>query len=270
MREQHQDAGERCRQIVGHHDVMSPRNMAKNFTQLLMPAVKSSQCIGLTVESLRILRIYLRNMRKKAPIDALFSKIRQGVLAATFGQPERWWFLSELASQLETSPSSLQRELESLSASGLLRQKRDGRRLYFQAESNSPMFADLRSIVEKTFGVIIGLKDSVSAFEGRIRCAFVYGSVARSQEHALSDVDVMVIGSVRLSDLAPLLLALERRFNREFNATCYSTQEFRKKVRSENHFLTSVLKEQKIFLKGDEHELEKLAGQPNGSNSHDE
>lgn len=209
-------------------------------------------------------------MRKKAPIDVLFPKTRQGVLAATFGQPERWWFLSELANELETSPSSLQRELESLVASGLLRQKRDGKRLYFQAESHSPIFADLRNLVIKTLGVTAGVKDALAQFEDHIRCAFIYGSVARSQEHALSDVDLMVIGSLGLSDLSPALRTLERKFNREFNPTCYSPQEFRKKVRFGNHFLMSILKEEKIFLKGDEHELEKLAGNPNSSGAHDE
>lgn len=216
------------------------------------------------------MRKYTRSMRKRTLIDALFPKTRQGVLAATFGQPERWWFLSELANQLETSPSSLQRELASLVASGLLRQKRDGKRLYFQAESHSPIFADLRNLVVKTLRVTAGLKDALAVFEDRIRCAFIYGSVARSQEHALSDVDLMVIGPLGLSDLSPALRALEHKFNREFNATCYSPQEFGKKVRSGNHFLVSVLKEEKIFLKGDIHELEKLAGKSNCADSHNE
>lgn len=209
-------------------------------------------------------------MRNKSPIDALFPKTRQGVLAATFGQPERWWFLSELANHLATSPSSLQREIESLVASGLLRQKRDGKRLYFQAESDSPIFGDLRNLVVKTLGVTAGLKEALTEFGNQIASAFIYGSIARSQEHALSDVDILVIGSVGLSDLSPSLRILEKKFKREFNAHCYSPPEFRRKVHSGNHFLTSILKQEKIFLKGDEHELEKLAGKPDGSDAHHE
>src|SRR5947209_20294123 len=108
---------------------------------------------------LRNMRKYIRNMRKKRPIDALFPKARRDILAATYGQPERWWFLSELAQQLNTSPSSLQRELKSLISSGILRQRRDGRRTYFQAETASPIFSELHGIVIKTLGIAEALKD---------------------------------------------------------------------------------------------------------------
>lgn len=201
-------------------------------------------------------------MRKKRPIDALFPKARRDILAATYGQPERWWYLSELAQHLNSTPSSLQRELESLVLSGILRQRRDGRRTYFQAESASPIFTELQSIVIKTLGVAEALKDVLMKFDNRVTCAFLYGSVARQQEHALSDVDLIVIGSLGLSDLSPPLRALEKKFKREINVTCYSLKEFRKKAESENHFVMSVLKGEKTFLKGDERELESIAGKP--------
>jgi predicted transcriptional regulator len=52
--------------------------------------------------------------------------MRQGVLAATLAQPSKWWYLSELADRLGTTPSSLQRELSSLVASGILSHRREG------------------------------------------------------------------------------------------------------------------------------------------------
>jgi predicted nucleotidyltransferase len=201
-------------------------------------------------------------MRNIRPIDALFPKTRRELLAAIFGQPERWWYLSELAGHLNTTPSSLQRELESLVSSGILRQRRDGKRTYFQAEKELPIFDELRSIFMKTLGVTDALKHTLAKFSDRIRCAFIYGSVARHEEHALSDVDLMVIGSVGLSDLSPTLRILEKRFKREFNAKCYSPGEFRKKVEGHNHFVLNILKKEKVFLQGDKNELESLAGKP--------
>jgi predicted nucleotidyltransferase len=201
-------------------------------------------------------------MRKKRPIDALFPKTRQGILAATYGQPERWWYLSELAGQLNTTPSSLQRELRSLVASGILRQRRDGKRLYFQAESESPIFPELSGLVAKTLGITEELKRALAKFGGRVACAFLYGSVARRQEHALSDVDLAVIGQIGLSDLSTPLRALERKFGREFNVTYYSPEEFRRKVEERNHFVTGLLKGEKVFLKGGADELEDIVGEP--------
>jgi len=204
-------------------------------------------------------------MRKKRPVDALFPKTRRDILATTYGQPDRWWYLSELAEHLRTSPSSLQRELRSLAASGLLRRRQDGRRTYFQAESDSPIYPELRGIVTKTMGVASALQEVMRKFGDRVACAFLHGSVARRDEHALSDADIVVIGSVGLSDLSPALRALEKKFEREFNATCYSPAEFRRKAREGNHFVLSVLSGEKVFLKGDEDELESLAGRPLGA-----
>src|ERR1041385_1160756 len=212
---------------------------------------------------LRNMRKYIRNMRKNRPIDVLFPKTRRDLLAATFGQPEQWWYLSELAEHLNTTPSSLQRELKYLVSSGILCKRRDGKRTYFQAEKELPIFDELHSIFAKTLGVADAPKNALAKFGDRIRCAFIYGSVARNEEHALSDVDVMVIGSVGLSDLSPPLRTLEKRFKREFNVKCYSPEEFRKRVREHNHFVLNVLEKEKLFLRGDEDELESLAGEPN-------
>jgi len=128
---------------------------------------------------LLILRIYLRIMSSYGTVVALFPTIRAGVLSATMLQPERWWFMTELARHLETSPSSLQRELESLVAAGLLLRRQDGRRAYFKANADSPLFADLCGLLEKTSGLVPALKSSLAGFDDRIKLAFLYGSVAR-------------------------------------------------------------------------------------------
>ena len=92
-------------------------------------------------------------MRTIGTLDALFPTIRAGVLSATLLQPEHWWFMTELARHLETTPSSLQRELESLVSVGLLLRRQDGRRTYFKANADSPLFRDLHGLLDKTSGL---------------------------------------------------------------------------------------------------------------------
>ena len=89
-------------------------------------------------------------------------------------------------------------------------------------------------------------------FANKIVCAFVYGSIARREEDATSDVDLMVIGNVGLADLAPTLAKVERRLGREVNVTDYSVEEFRGKVAEGDHFLTTVLKGSLQFVKGEQ------------------
>lgn len=203
-------------------------------------------------------------MRKRNPIDALFPKVRRNLLSATYSQPEKWWYMSELAAFIKTTPSSIQRELTALTESGILRSRPDGNRLYVQAETESPIFVPLRDLLAQTLGVPEELKTCLLPLADSINCAFIYGSGARGEEHTLSDVDLMIVGSVGLSELSPILRGLERKFGREVNANCYSVQEFQKKMQSKNHFLKNILKQEKIFLVGDKNELDKFIGKSDG------
>jgi len=110
-------------------------------------------------------------MRKRNAVDALFPKIRQNIFAATYSQPEKWWFMSELAAFIKTTPSRLQRELHSLVESGILRRRRDSNRLYFQAETDSPIFAPLRELITQTLGITEKLKESLLPLAEKIGCA---------------------------------------------------------------------------------------------------
>lgn len=195
-------------------------------------------------------------MRKTATLDALFPRIRQGILSATLGQPDKWWFLSELAKYLETTPSSLQRELSALVETGILEQRREGTRAYFRAEKQSPIFRDLQRIIEKTAGIVPTIQTVLEPFGEKILFAFVYGSIARAQEYATSDIDLMIIGRAGLAELTPALRKVERVLGRELNVTNYSAEEFREQLENNDHFLTSVLRRPKQFVKGSERELD--------------
>lgn len=200
-------------------------------------------------------------MRNVAALDTLFPGVRQRVLTATLIQPDKWWYLSELADFLHTRPSSLQRELAALVRSGILEQRRDGRRKYFKAETRSPIFRDLRSIFEKTVGLVPTLRMALKSLADKIACAFVYGSVARGEERATSDVDLMVIGNVGLAELAPSLRKAEKRLGREINVTNYSVDELRKKVAQKDHFLTTVFKGGLQFVKGEQRDVDAITRQ---------
>lgn len=90
------------------------------------------------VDNFPDMRNYLRVMRKSPVLDALLPEIRQKLSAAALLAPEKWWYLSELAAHLGTSPSSLQRELDSLAKSGVLTRKEEGQRTYYKAQVGLP------------------------------------------------------------------------------------------------------------------------------------
>jgi predicted nucleotidyltransferase len=195
-------------------------------------------------------------MRNKDAISVLFPGVRRSVLAAGLMQPDKWWYLSELADFLHTTPSSLQRELAGLVRAGILEQRQDGRRVYFKAEKRSPIYRDLKALFEKTSGLMAALKVALNPLDKKIAFAFLYGSVASRREHAMSDVDLMVVGNAGLADLAPALRKAERRLCREINVMNYSLIEFRKRLAKGDHFLISVLKGKIRFVKGERRDLD--------------
>jgi len=201
-------------------------------------------------------------MRNTRPIDSLLTPIKQEILFATYRQPEKWWYLSELAASAGTTPSSLQRELSTFAANGLLLRRRDGGRIYFKAATDSPLFEPLKELLERSLGPIGALRDAIAPLTDRIEAAFIYGSVAKGEDRVNSDLDLLMIGDVGLAELVKLLKPLERRFGREFNAKCYSPSEFVSKFQKGNHFVSSVIRERKIYLIGDDDDIGRLVGEP--------
>jgi predicted nucleotidyltransferase len=199
-------------------------------------------------------------MRKKRAIDSLFPRTRQAILTATLLQPDRWWYLSDLAKHLSVPPSSLQRELAALVSADILRRRRDGNRVYFQANPDCPFLPELQGLLVKTVGLADVLREALTSLQKRIHWAFIYGSVARAEELATSDVDLMIIGKVGLADLTPALRRAEKHLSRVVNPTLYSREEFATKLRARDHFLTSVLDGGKLFILGDPHELAAATG----------
>lgn len=198
-------------------------------------------------------------MRRQVELEALFPTIRAGVLAATLLQPEHWWYLTELARYLNVTPSSLQRELESLAHAGVLLHRRDGRRAYFKANGESPIYPELSGLMNKTTGIVPSLRDALNRFGGRIKLAVLYGSMARGTERPESDVDLLIVGALQQFDLLPVLRKLENRFRREVNVTLFSPDEFQRKRAQKDHFISSVLRGKTILLKGTLNELEETA-----------
>lgn len=199
-------------------------------------------------------------MRNVRSLDALFPRTRQGILGAMLVRPEKAWYVSELARRMEVPSSSLQRELQDLTGAGILKGHRQGRMAYYQANADSPLFADLRGLMLKTAGLVDVLADALKPLAAKLRIAFVYGSIASNKEQSDSDIDLMVVGSVAPAELALPLRHAREILGREINPTVYTPAEFNKKRAAKDHFLTRVLDKSKLFVIGSKNELGEVAG----------
>lgn len=189
----------------------------------------------------------------------LLGQSRSAVLGALFLHPESSLHVRELARATGTSAGSLHRELRMLSELGLLEREEIGRQVHYRANRSSPIFGELASILRKTSGLADVLKDALTTVNDKVELAFVYGSVAAGNERAASDVDLMVLGKAGFADLANALSAAQEVLRRDVNPTVMTTVEFSRMLASGDGFARSVIQGPKIWLKGQEDDIAKLA-----------
>lgn len=196
----------------------------------------------------------------KSLADALFGKTKKAVITKLFSHPENSWHLRELARIADVSPTMLSKEIDALSAAGIVREERDGNRRRFQANPECPIFEELKGIARKTAGLADIVKDALLNVQG-IKCAFIFGSVARGEEGPGSDVDVCVVGNALNRDVVNAVAAVEESVGRPINVIAYLVDELQEKVASESYFVSKMLASEKIFLIGNADELERTTHQ---------
>jgi DNA-binding transcriptional ArsR family regulator len=199
-------------------------------------------------------------MRNIRVLDALLPKTRQGILAALLGQPQKAWYVSEIARRMGVPSSSLQRELQDLTKAGILKTHRQGRMAYYQANTDSPVFSDLRGLILKTAGLVDVLAGVLKPLAARLQLVFVYGSIASGSEQSDSDIDLMVVGKVAPAELALPLRRARQLLGRDINPTVYTPAEFDKKRTSKDHFLSQVLAKPRLLVLESRDDLGKAAG----------
>ena len=198
-------------------------------------------------------------MRKLSIADVLFSSIQQRLLSALLLNSHQAIYATELANHFDVRPSTLQRDLAKYTAAGILKMSRSGNRTYFQANEECPVFPELRALLIKTSGLVDVLRAELAPLASTIKLAAVYGSIASGTERSGSDVDMLVIGTVKMIDLVPLLERATGKLRRQINPTLYTPKEFSQRA-GRSHFVQSVLGKPLLFVLGRKGDLETIAG----------
>ncbi len=182
---------------------------------------------------------------------ALFggSEVRRQILRTFFARPGLVRHVRELARELGWSATIVGQELDRLERTGILTSDRIGRARRYRVDEQSPIASEIRSLVQKTIGVEARIRDAIADLPG-IEEAFLYGSYARGDERATSDLDLMVIGAVEQEDLSERLAGVERDLKRDVNVTSYDRDEI-ERLRSEGDlFVERVLDGPRVLLIG--------------------
>jgi len=210
----------------------------------------------------RIVPVMGMNSHAVAPVaasalaDALFTPVQQRVLGLLFGQPGRRFQSAELIRLAASGTGAVHRLLTRLAQAGLVTVTRLGNQKHYQANAEAPVFAELTGLVRKSVGLTLPLQQALSPLAARITAAFVYGSVARGEENAGSDIDLMVIADdLEYATLFEALQEAEQQLARPINPTLMTSKEWRFKQGEVDSFVARIAALPRLFVLGTEHEL---------------
>jgi predicted nucleotidyltransferase len=188
--------------------------------------------------------------------DALFTKTQQRVLSVVFGNTARSHYASEIIARAQIGSGAVQRELARLEASGLVTSERIGNQKHYRANERSPVFEQLRDLVLRTTGLADVLREALAPLESRLLAAFVFGSIAKREDTASSDVDLFVVSdTLTFADLFGAVEGAARKLGREVNPTVHSRLELTTLRRKKNSFIERVMDQPRIWIYGDENAL---------------
>lgn len=191
-------------------------------------------------------------------LQQIFPKARAELLRLLFANADQSLHLRDLARLSGLAVGTIQREIANMRDAELIIERRDGNRLYFSANQQHPIFPELRSIAFKTTGLQAQLAEALASVKG-IEMAFVYGSFATGTATSRSDIDLFVIGSAGLRQLAPRLRPLAEMLDREINPSAISPQSYTERLRAGDAYITDVTAKPKLWIIGSDDELAKLA-----------
>jgi len=190
-------------------------------------------------------------------ISWLLPRARIAVLAKLL-LIDKAWYVRELSRATGLAHGTVREELNGLAKAGIILREKSGNRVYYSANSKCPIYPELKMLIIKTVGLADVLRDALKPLAKKIKVAFIYGSFARGEERADSDVDVMVIGSASFGEVVDVLYDTREILRRDVNPSVYPVAEYLEKRAAGHHFLEEVTEGAKIFLIGDADELAEM------------
>ncbi len=208
-----------------------------------------------------IMRTAQKNEQKKSTglAETLFSDYRRRILALLLLRPDEHFHVREISRLTGVPSGSMHRELKLITDAGLLSRHSAGNQVRYQANRDCPIFQELAGIFRKTSGLSDIIRSALQPLSQAIKAAFIFGSVAKGEEKATSDVDVCVVGSASFTEVVVALADMNQRIGREINPVVMPYDQFTAKLAAGEQFTTRIMNEPKLFLIGDEHDLGKSA-----------
>lgn len=183
--------------------------------------------------------------------DLITSKTRIKLLNVFLTQPGEMYHVRECVRKTEEEINAVRRELILLEKKGILKREPRANRVYYSLSKDYPFYFDLLKIGVKTIGLGASILENRVKL-GKIKYAMFSGKFARKIKESPEDVDLIVVGTVVLPELAVLVRNEEVRLGTEINYTAMTEEEFKFRKQRNDPFLAGILLGSRVMLVGDE------------------
>ena len=191
--------------------------------------------------------------------NALFTTTQQKVLGLLYVQPDKSFYLKEILRLTGMGVATIKRELDRMLAAGMLSMTRIGNQHHYQANPACPIYEELLSVVKKTFGIVDVIQSALLPVVSDVDVAFIYGSIAKGEETENSDIDLLIVTeSLAYADLMSVLTDAETHLGRPINPSIYTAQQIKKKIKQKNAFLTRLMEQPKLWVKGSDDDIKEF------------
>jgi predicted nucleotidyltransferase len=178
---------------------------------------------------------------------SLRSQLRRKLLTFFYVNRNARVYVRQLAVALDADSTNLSRELARLAQEGLLQSQVEGRQLYYSINRDYPYLKPVFALLQGSVGIQPTLKHALASVPG-IRSAWIFGSFARNEADAASDIDLLIVGKPGQTELAAEVRKAEKTLRREINYTVLTPKDLKRRLRKGDPFVTDIWSGKRIEL----------------------
>lgn len=186
--------------------------------------------------------------------DLITSKSRVRLLNVFLLEPSAMYHVRGLVRKTNEEINAVRRELAFLEKRGILIKEPRANRIYYSLSKNYPFYYDLLIMGAKTLGLGADILKNKAKL-GKIKYAMFSGKFAKSFKKEPNEVDLLIVGTIVLPELAVLVRNEERRLSSEINYTAMSEEEFNFRKRKSDPFIIKIITSSRVMLIGDEESM---------------
>lgn len=187
--------------------------------------------------------------------DIVISRVRVKILTLFLTHPNSIFHVRDIVRKVGEEINAVRRELAHMEKAGMVSKEQRANRLLYVFRKDYPLYYELLELIGKTTGLGWDILKQKAKL-GKIKYAMLSGRYVRDlPKRDTSAIDLLVVGTVVLPELAQLVKTEEVRRERELNYTVMTEEEFAFRKHRRDPFVLSILEGARVMILGDEEEL---------------